>query len=154
MEQIKDINEIRRRIRAGEYVVNPGKSPSLMSEDEFLKWDRACLQARLLASEDPRRKSGYMIQIQKIDQIFRERKAKKAYKKVISGPFETDVDYDADLNSPRQSEPEFETEFEDEEEDEDEEFEDEEEEEPDIEELDTEENTEEVYNIEDDPLFN
>lgn len=90
--KIPDAKEIRRRLKAKEYLVTPDGPPGEMNEKEALLWEKACLEARLKITEDHKRKPGLLFRIQEIELMFRNKKAVTKYKEIMTGPFENEIE--------------------------------------------------------------
>ncbi len=91
MEDVTN-DELRRRIKAKEYIATPKKAPSEMTQKEALLWEKDCLNARLRITEDAKRRPGLLLRIQDIERIFFNEKVDKVIKQVYAGPFENEVD--------------------------------------------------------------
>jgi len=89
------VEELRKRVRMNEHIITPNKSPSLMTEEESLSWERECLEAYLRITVDPKRRPGLMGRINEIIALSLKKKAQKAYDKVYNEAFENeDVEED------------------------------------------------------------
>lgn len=94
--KIPDTDEIRRRLKTGEYLVTPDKPTNQMSQEEALLWEKANLEARLRVTDDDKRRPGLLYRIQEIEAEFRKKAAVKKYQEVIEGPFENESEENLD----------------------------------------------------------
>lgn len=75
--------ELKRRVKNGEYIIIPKKPTKEMTQHEALEWERDCLLARLRINKDMKRKKGYRMRIDEIERRFRLEKAQQAYDEVL-----------------------------------------------------------------------